>query len=338
MNTIHSTTSEALQNAGDSIIHFTDVGGKRADFDAELSIQALSSNTIGNHIYYIGDNPLALGQYGLVTLHQLVAKRKLIQKLTNQNVHETILSVVNCAPRSDADTQNGKNGADFYLASTSSGLQAIVTSLGHLSILNELQQITALYRIDIARLLDCLGYSQDEQFRSAIIANVRFFLDCLIPIFEFEKEYSSDPHERIPELPYNARAAYFDQFGNVRVLAKQPLIDRESVQFGDKVNILLGGLVKSTSPLGLAAAFVDRFDPVQPIPAYYVKSLRDIPSGQIGIYQNASDGDLGQSSGPSFLEIVRRSNNPNSERNSAKATLQKYSSSWQTDEISVEKA
>ncbi|MBU1118872.1 hypothetical protein KKH43_03255 [Patescibacteria group bacterium] len=300
MKTIAKQYEEILKRPTRGIVHFNDVFSKRdVDFDAELTAITRNLGNFSDVTFPIGQDH-KLADYGVNLLHDLIAEqnriinsiRDRVGKMILQNFTEkVVLSVVNCAPRNSKTTANGRNGEDFHLAITDNGLEIYAVPLAILQALETRDKILALYRIPNEKLKVTDGLH--EQFRSSIIATTRYFPEILEPIFEYQDRNSlinakllGKHPDVIPKQKKLAEFAFADTFGNVRISVKDTEIFKSyfgSGNIGDVVKMRVG---KSKS-----------------VDAYYTTSLKEIPDGELGIYQNVADND---NSKASYWEIVKK--------------------------------
>ncbi len=306
---------QLLKRRNSAIIHFNDVFTDREiDFDAELTVTMRNLGQLSDRHFPIGQNP-RLADYGANLMHDLLLEKQRLLALTKteHSSEQSIICLINCAPRNLETTQNGQNGQDFHLAITTAGLEIYAVPLTLLSTLEARHQILALYRIPTANHPFFDG--EHEQFRSSIIATTRFAPEILDPIFQYPNQNSlieakiSGKHPQLIPLPTKPQIAYRDKFGNVRLAVP------DLVQFTQQLQPThLHQQVKlcfANSPAELRA--------------FYVNSLKEIPQDQLGLYSNVADPSPQANSQvlPQFgyLEIAKKSATPNQELHSAAAQL-----------------
>jgi|GEM_PF-2469162 len=325
---------ELLKRTPRGTVQFNDVFFEReVDFDAELTVILRNLGQFSNLLFPIGKNPL-FGNYGAVLLDDLLAEERKILKRIKQNcspdvyrpieerLEKAIITIINCAPRSALTTRNGMNGEDFHLAITDRGLEIYCVPVERLEALETRNRILALYRIPNESLRATDGSL--EQFRSSIIATTRYFPETLEVIYQYEnaeqlmkaKKQGEHPNA-IPTQSKSAQLAFVDKFGNVRisVLDNEEFMQKcNNPSFGDKLQIKIGDS--------------------QSVVAYYVQALKDIPTGELGIYQNISD-KLTNGSHATYWEIVRKSEDPNNEPYPAAKALEALNPNYMEEEFSV---
>lgn len=326
---------ELLSRPTRTIVHFNDVFFEHeVDFDAELTVMFRNLAKFSSLMFPIGKYP-KIADYGIVLLDDLIEEeRRIIEKIRgfgtdaaknifSGRLKKQVVSIVNCAPRNDETTQNGMNGEDFHLAITDNGLEIYVVPLERLQGLETRNRILALYRIPNESLVSTDG--KREQFRSSIITTARYFPDTLVPVFEYEtidelmaaKESGTHPNviatqEKLAEL------AFIDKFGNVRISVKDCNLFTaaiSSASFGDKIAISIGAS--------------------KPLIVNYVTSLKEIPTGEVGFYQNVAD-QTSAWSNAGYFEIVKKSSNPNREDEPASKILENLNENFVKEEYKVE--
>ena len=325
---------ELLSRPSRSIVHFNDVFFEHeVDFDAEMTVMFRNLTEFSSLMFPIGDH-FKNADYGIVLLDDLIdEERRIIEKINSvgspagkeifaNRLEKQVLSVINCAPRNEDTTCNGKNGLDFNLAITDNGLEIYCVPLERLQGLETRNRILALYSIPNENLVSTDG--EREQFRSSIITTSRYFPEKLEPVFEYDdvnellEAKSNGTHpDVIPTQEHDSELAFIDKFGNVRISvrnAQEFLGDISNKEFGDTIYISSGKSKK--------------------IKATYVTCLKDIPEGEVGFYQNIAD-QRNTWSGASYFEIVKKSSNPNTERNPASKLLSKLNSNFRNEEFKV---
>lgn len=320
---INQRTQELLDRPSTSQVHFSDVfpeiaaedefaWWRRTDFDSQLTVAAESAGFPALEQIPVGVRPW-LGRYGLLLLDDLLQSRQ--QRLTGASLHpdflrearqskEAVVAVANYAPRDNANTSEGSNGSDFFLATTESGLEIYTTPLSFLSGLEARNRITSLYRIPTKGHPEFNG--DHEQFRSARIVRTRRHSDHLVPVFEYEstdellEAKASDVHPGI--IPVDKRVghiAFVDKFGNTKV------------ELGD---------IRPLQTLKLGQEVVLRVvnnNVEHEIPVHVAEDLRSAPLGKLAIYANVSDfHDEASSTG--LIELITRVNdNPSTSTDTA---------------------
>ena len=269
-----------------------------------------------------------MADYGVVLLHELLAEQQRILQviasqgtdITDSSTDKALISIVNCAPRDSKTTAQGRNGEEFHLAITDNGLEIYAVPLARLQALETRHKILALYRIPNESLIVTDG--QHEQFRSSLIATTRYFPDILVPIFEYPDRESLLEAKRagihpqvIPEQSRLAEVAFIDRFGNVRLSVKDQ--DRFRSPFQDSI---YGATVKI------------QVGDSKTIDAYYVRSLSEIPSERLGIYQNVADD---HSSHAGYRELVKKSEDCSHDPLPASKILENLDSDYRNKEITV---
>lgn len=311
---------ELLSRPSRTIIHFNDVFFEHeVDFDAELTVMFRNLAKFSSLKFPIGKNPKN-ADYGVVLLDDLLEEEhRIIEKIKDsgsasaaeifkERELKQVLCIVNTAPRNDATTENGRNGEDFHLAITANGLEIYAVPLERLQGLETRNRILALYRIPNETLISTDGYR--EQFRSSIISTSRYFPDTLVPVFEYEsvdelikaKQDGLHPNV-IATQDRPAELAFIDKFGNVRISVtdcKEFLSAINGVQFGEKITLQIGDSDE--------------------IKVNYVTCLKDIPTGEIGLYQNVADKTY-EYSNAGYFEVVKKSADPNREKEPASVVL-----------------
>ena len=317
-----------LSRKVNAIVHFNDVfSDQSVDFDAELTAIIRNLGNLSDKTYPIGNN-LYQAEYGLNLLSDLSTEQKRIiqlvkkqkgKQVSKQFTEGTIISIANCAPRSKEATANGKNGNDFHLAITDDLLEIYCVPISTLKTLETRNKILALYKIPNEKIPTTDG--QKEQFRSSIITTTRYFPNILEPIFQYKnreellKAKKLGKHPNIIETQTkDIEFAYADKFGNVRISVKDSLDLNKKINDCKKVQIQIG---KS-----------------EPLVLYYTKSLKEIPENEIGLYENIADKKDNESKA-GYWEIVKKTNNPNTEESNAYALLKALSKDLRNDEITI---
>lgn len=310
---IHPNTQEQLLRPTNSQIHFSDVfpeitakdelaWWRRTDFDSRLTVAAESGGLPALEQVPIGMRPW-LGRYGLLLVDDLLRSRQ--QRLQQSSSHPDFIkelrssegaaiAVANYAPRDDANTEQGSNGSDFYLATTTSGLEVYTTPLSFLSGLEARNRITSLYRIPTKGHPEFNG--DQEQFRSARIVRTRRHPDHLVPIFEYEsveellEAKAQDTHPGV--IPVDKRTgniAFIDKFGNIKVELSD-VRQLQALKLGQEA--LLRVVNNSVE---------------DEVPVHVSTDLRSAPLGKLAVYANDSD-YLDRDSSTGLIELITRVN------------------------------
>lgn len=314
-------------------IHFNDVfTDHQVDFDAILTVAFRNLGRLQDQYFSIGQNPNS-AIYGINLVHDLIKEQaRLSKEIRNHQPlntlnhlpdleKEAIISVINCAPRSSTHTQSGQNGQDFHLAITSTGLEIYSVPLDGLASLEARNQILALYRIPTAEHQFFNG--QHEQFRSSIIVTTRYCPEILQPIFQYQSQTellaakANKAHpQAIPPLP-KARLAYLDKFGNARLEIADPIqitkLSQETTR-GQSRKLQINQHI---------------------IEAHFVNSLKEIPNNQLGFYYNVADQQDNQEANPQpiYLELVKKSDLPNQETQTAGHLLNELDINQKSDQF-----
>ncbi|MBU1445700.1 hypothetical protein KKD70_00355 [Patescibacteria group bacterium] len=329
MSTILKQYKDLLDRQVSGIVHFNDVFAENpVDIDSELTAIIRNLGNFSDLRFPIGNNP-KLADYGVNLLNDLIEEQrrilKIVQDMSGKNIdhhfsNKAVLAIVNKADRNSKTTAEGKNGEDFHLAITDNGLEIYAVPLARLQALETRNKILALYRIPNEKLVVTDG--RHEQFRSSIIATTRHFPNILEPVFEYftkedlirAKENGTHPNV-IPEQKYLAEFAFSDKFGNVRVSVRNNKEFKkyfDSYKIGDVVKIKVNGS--------------------EPVNAFYVTSLKEIPVGEVGIYQNIADV---ATEGAGYWEIVKKSEDCNHEKETATAILEHINPNFRDEDISI---
>lgn len=305
---------ETLSRPSESLVSFSDVfPHDGADFDAVLTTDYRSLALNRAYHFGIGHNP-KLGDYGTVLIEQLLAdRRKIVEEIVTLggdpeiDLDRAARTVVNVAPRDSQTTAEGKNGKDFYLAITAQGQEIYAVPPERLQALETRNQILACFQIPTENLPFTDG--AHEQFRSSIVAIARYKPEVLVPVFQYRdraaliaaKAAGTHP-DLIPEQEHPLEVAYVDKFGNVRLSAKdvEQTLRELNAEKGDKVLIQVGD--------------------AEPLEAYYVDSLAEIPNGELGFYCNVADGEDPHSRA-GYFELVKKSEDCNHETDHAESRL-----------------
>lgn len=329
MKTISKQYLNFLNRPTCAIVHFNDVfTNNNIDFDAELTAIIRNLGNFSDLTFPIGKNE-KLADYGINLLDDLIEEQKRILgiikkngKIVKNNFSEkTVIAIINKAPRDSRTTFCGKNGEDFHLAITKNGLEVYTVPLARLQALETRNKIVALYRIPNEKLKVTDGFR--EQFRSSIIATSRYFPEILNTIFEYSNQAELIKAKLlgqhpciIPEQKRLAEFAFADKFGNVRISVKNNKQFRKTfakARYGDSLKIKIGKC--------------------KLVEAIYTSSLKEIPDGKLGIYQNIPDG---KTDGASYWEIVKKSEDCNNEKESALTILEEINPNLSNEEISID--
>ena len=329
MSEILKKYKDLLDRQVSGIVHFNDVFAENpVDIDSELTAIVRNLGNFSDLRFPIGRNP-KLADYGVNLLNDLIEEQrrilKIVHDMSGKNVdhnfsNKAVLAIVNKADRNSKTTAEGKNGEDFHLAITDNGLEIYAVPLARLQALETRNKILALYRIPNEKLVVTDG--RHEQFRSSIIATTRHFPNILEPVYEYEtkedlikaKENGTHPNV-IPQQKYLAEFAFSDKFGNVRVTVNN---NKEFKKYFDTYK--LGDIVKI------------KVNGSEPVEAFYVTSLKEIPNGAVGIYQNIADM---ATEGAGYWEIVKKSEDCNHEEETATVILENINSDFRNEEISI---
>ena len=329
MTNILKLYGDLLERPISGIVHFNDVFAESPiDPDAELTAITRNLGNFSDLRFPIGKNP-KLADYGVSLLNDLIKEQKRIidhiRKKTGRKINQdfsdkAVLSIINKADRNSKTTANGKNGEDFHLAITNNGLEVYVVPLARLQALETRNKILALYRIPNEKLSVTDG--NREQFRSSIIATTRYFPEILEPVFQYKnekellqaKESGNHPNV-IPEQEHLAEFSFSDKFGNIRVSVRNNFQFKESFK-NLKIKDIVGIKTGNSNP----------------IKAVYVTCLKEIPNGEIGIYQNIAD-DKTEKAG--YWEIVKKSEDCNNEKETATTILEKENPNFRNEPISI---
>ncbi|QQS61263.1 MAG: hypothetical protein IPN70_05260 [Candidatus Moraniibacteriota bacterium] len=285
-----------LSRPAEAIIHFSDVfSGNEQDFDAELTVILRNIGTLTDKTYFVGARA-SLAGYGAVLLNDLFRERFQILSFIKEEKRvseSTLFSILNSLPREGHDREKFPNGMDFHLAITAGGVCFFATPLETLSALETRNEIVALYRIPNEHIPFTDGTK--EQFRSSIIASSRFCPEVMETIYEYAtiedilsaKQAGLHP-QIIPEQSSEIEFAYADRFGNVRLSVRdgKALRNRLKTSASKEVRVIIND--------------------TEPINALYVRSLADVPVGQIGLYENVADASFPHRKA-CYWELVKKS-------------------------------
>ncbi len=289
-------------------IQFSDVLGnvpfssqvqqEMSDFDAQLNVQV--DNNVGwrDQEFSIKSWP-RVGEFAAVLLHSLRAnelgwyeglseqeKKHPDARQIHDSLGKVVVGVINCAPRRSDHHQAGKNGDEFYVGVTTSGVEiyAQLPFFRGLKARNLLEP-ESFYCIPNEAGLWVPG----EQFRSRMVTRARMFPDKLE-----EASIESIPN---PKAESAGRLVYEDAFGNVLIEMSDGKTAREKLQIGKTVSLRLtrrrGNKLDSTFLHNILV----------------VTEMKNIPENELGIYFNPND--LPARSGPQYVELVKRVSKPN---------------------------
>ena len=312
------------------IVHFNDVFSEReVDFDAELTATARNLGKFSDMHFPIGKNP-KFADYGVNLLNDLLEEQKRILEIIREkgatppktqlsDQTKTPVAILNKADRNSKTTKNNRNGEDFHLAITDNGLEIYTVPLSLLQTLETHGKILALYKIENEKLVVTNG--NKEQFRSSIIATTRYFPEILTPVFQYKNKKELLEAKRlgkhpkvIPTQENLIEFAYKDKFGNVRLSIKNP---KEFAK-----------IFTNTKPGGNIKICVNN----KCIDAVYTSSLKEIPEGKLGIYQNIADEQLGETF---YVEVVKKSADCNNETETAYAILKSLCKKFEEAQIDI---
>lgn len=284
-----------------------------SDFDAILTAQVRNSGFWMDGKFGIGSWP-ALGEYGIILINQLREhqmeeaiksgitfggiKGNQIKysgdnhpdtKKLAESLMKVIVVVVNCAPRNSGHHSTGKNGEEFYAGLTDNNLE-IYAQLDFFRGLHARKKLKALFRVPN----EAGVWPAGEQFRSSVVSQVRRTPKKLVPV---------ETLDIIPKIKQEGRLAYVDRFCNVRVEIAANQKINQKLQIGKKITL---GIADGSKMYTIKHVHV-------------VKRIIDIPENELGIYYNPADPSV--QNGPTYVEIVRRVSNPNSDYMNAYMTL-----------------
>jgi hypothetical protein len=304
-----------LQRPTRALQTFTDTSRNGEDFDAELTTLARHLLLDQHRFYGIGGDP-AVGAYAadLVTRLEDGIRSDITAAIERANrghhvPHSNILTarnflegstlrcILNVAPRKTEHRVSGQNGHDFYLGVTDNGIEFYTTPLENLRYIRD--RILALFRIPTHGhpLFD----GDYEQFRSSIIARSNEcpeHLELLYTYADREELQTADKtgifRSPIPKPGADIEKAFTDKFGNIRLHVRDICRTIAQIEDAKTADHTVGLLVPGSDII---------------LPVHLVRSLKEIPSGEFGLYQNVADGETIEGAG--YLELVRRVENPN---------------------------
>jgi hypothetical protein len=307
------------------LVHFWRGGEwRQGDFDSELTIDARSHGFHGRPVKIPNGVRTWRTQHGLVLTDDLARER--IGYIESSEAEESlwhpdtqreiaasqgaVIALANKALRDKANTLNGANGSDFYLAITDAATEIYVTPLSFLSSLEARNRITSLFRIPTKGHPEFDG--DHEQFRSARVIRSRRHPDHLVPIYQYKdreellyyKAKGTHPNV-IPTDVGKNHIAYIDKFGNVK-------IDVDSTDGLDQI-----------SDGGSASLLLTNRGKQYAVDVIKSADLISSPIGKLAIYGNGSDFS-DPNSERHYLELaVRVDDDPTTSRNTAAFQIQR---------------
>lgn len=277
------------------------------DFDARLTDDARNKGRFTDREFAIGAWP-EIGEYGAVLIEQLreeQLERAKAEGIDTDNLKEarddarlhpdlrtlaaslndTVAVVVNHAPRTANHQVNGENGDEFFAGITGTGVQ-IFAQLPYFRGLRARGALRQLFRIPNQSGL----WLPKEQYRSSSVTQARVHPELLCP----------SNVTVVPPIELDGRVAYADTFGNVRLEVK----DIKPIR--DLLADVTEARLKIADKAGELVLAVGR-------------SLHENRQNQPTIYFNPADKAV--ASGPAYLEIANRVDDPVRARNHAYALL-----------------
>jgi hypothetical protein len=275
------------------------------DFDAAITSQVRNTGRFHDGEFGISDGGAVLGGYGVVLVDDLrhLQREQALEILEDLGVQSTadltpdkfaivhpddkirlesldsaVVVVSNSAPRTDEHHATGRNGSDFYVATTGSGVE-MYAQAHMLSSLDARGRITSLRRIP-----EGVVWNPGEQFRSSVVTDARRKPEQLETI-------ERDDNWPIPPLTDGIKLAYTDKFANVRLETSDVAAHGDVLREADKVDLVLDDGRVAIRGIHVASR------------------MTDIPEGEFGAYFNTADRDA--KSGPAYIELVRRVSDPN---------------------------
>lgn len=274
------------------------------DFDADITAQVRNTGRFSDGQYAISDAHF-FADYGIVTIDDL-RRRQLEQAQTildelgverfaeltppqQAEIHpdslvrlqalgSALVVVANNAPRTAEHQANGRNGNDFYVATTANKLE--VYAQAHLlSGLDARRRITSLRRIP-----EGVVWEPGEQFRSSVVSDARRQPGKLEAI-------SRDGSWPIPPIADGLRVKFVDKFSNVRLETPDIGVHDKLLREARRVDLVLKGEGAQKDQLCIEGIRTD------------VAQLTHLGERQFGIYPNVADGQA--TDGPAYLEFVR---------------------------------
>jgi hypothetical protein len=273
-----------------------------ADFDSLITAQVRNTGQFVDVRSPIGAWPHT-GNYGAVLLAELRQEQQRLYsvyenysrtelpdaRVLADSLDQTVVGVINWAPRTEEHHSKGQNGEDFYMAELGTDEGALniqlFSQLPFLAGVAGRGLISKLWRVrDDNPVWPC-----GEQFRSSIVSQLRNFPEGV--------EWVSSGSATIDQ-PGSLSLAFADKYGNGRL--EKP-----------------AGIELPELPGNTFCLRVDGRD----IAISGVRRLTEIPENELGVYANPAD--IARPDRPHYLELVRRVSNPNDPRNSAYETLRR---------------
>ncbi len=325
-------TQKLLRRRLGGQIHFNDVFNEPTnlhtiawwqftDFDAPLTVQMESMGFPDFFPVAIGGRPW-FTPYGLLLVDDLLTSRltRLSRAYDLQKIHPDLAAeleeshlalgiIANYAPRDEASTAQQQNGASFFLAITTSGLEIYTTQLAFLSSLEAHGRLLKLYRIPNQNHPEFNG--EQEQFRSARIIRSRRHPEHLELLFDYptlrERLQAVKDGKHPPIIPPLAegRISFVDKFGNVK-LELPNVVEFDSLLTNEATTLV-----------------ITNQDKVHELSVIITTDLKSAPLNQLAIYRNTSD-VIGNYADYSLFElVVRTDGNPTHSQKTAAYELVK---------------
>jgi hypothetical protein len=274
------------------------------DFDAAITSQVRNTGRFHDGEYGISDGGAVLGGYGAVLVDDLrhLQREQALEileglgaqstadltpgqlatvhpddKIRLESLDNAVVVVSNSAPRTSEHHETGRNGSDFYVATTESGVE-VYAQAHMLSSLDARGRITSLRRIP-----EGVVWNPGEQFRSSVVTDARRKPEQL--------EVVERDNWPIPPLQDGIKLAYTDKFANVRLETSDVSGHGEVLREAETVDLVLDDGRVAISGIRVASR------------------MTDIPEGEFGAYFNTADRDVKE--GPAYIELVRRVSDPN---------------------------
>lgn len=193
-----------------------------------------------------------------------------IDRAEQDSRDKAIRVILNLAPRKEA----AMNGHDFLLAVADNGTEFYATPPEALSFVRHRLRHVLRIPTEGHPLFD----GKREQFRSSRIAGT-----CWVPGHPVAVDNGSRETALavIPDQQHPLQVAFVDKFGNIRLRARNAREARQSLGRKQSVAVHIG-------------------DERSRFNALVCGSLREVPLGQLGIYENTSDGSQ---DGPGYIEL-----------------------------------
>ena len=277
------------------------------DFDARLTDDARNKGRFIDREFGIGAWP-EIGEYGAVLIEQL--REEQFERAKNEgidtdnlkyvsndvglhpdlrtlaaSINDTVAIVVNHAPRTKEHHASGENGDEFFAGITHTGLQ-VFAQLPYFRGLRARGALKRLLRIPNESGL----WLPKEQYRSSSVTQARVHSELLC----------AADIDLVPPIDLDGRVAYADTFGNVRLEVKDVKLIRDLLADVSRVRLKIS---HKAGELVLAVG----------------QSLHENRQNQPTIYFNPADKTAG--SGPAYLEIANRVDDPVRAPNHAYALL-----------------